>query len=80
MFKLATIAATLLAGLIHARQCDIMCMGIYSVDPVTCTCVPIKYMECHPQYGDNCKQPQKDIDMGRDWRRNPYRDDDWFMA
>ena len=37
-----------------AKRCDIMCMDIMSVDKETCTCVPIEWMECHPQYNKNC--------------------------
>ena len=31
-----------------AEECDMMCAMIYSFDPVTCSCVPIEWMECHP--------------------------------
>ena len=58
--------------------CDLFCIGIYSVDIENCECVPIKYMECHPQYNADCNQREYDISVGRDPSDNPYINDDWY--
>ena len=47
--SLAVLAATITTQA-FAQECDIICMGIYSIDEVACECVPIEWMECHPQY------------------------------
>ena len=51
--------------------CDLMCAAIYSFDPDTCDCVEIEWMECHPQYGEECNQYDKDVEMGRNPEQNP---------
>ena len=49
MKSFTTTAAILLAkASLAAAECDLMCIAIYSMDPVKCECVPIKFMECHP--------------------------------
>ena len=74
------IAAALFAASASAQECDSMCAMIYSVDPVTCMCVPISWMECHPQYNPapDCNQRDVDTSMGRDWMANPYMGDYWY--
>ena len=61
-----------------AAECDIMCAMIYSVDMDKCECVPISWMECHPQYGWGCDQRETDIKMGRNPDENPYRYEEWY--
>ena len=36
-------------------------------------------MECHPQYGeDDCNQYVRDVEIGRDPKKNPYRGESWY--
>ena len=67
---IASVAAVAMA---RASACDLICAAIYSVDPVACDCVPIEWMECHPQYRLDCNQRTYDIEHGRDPRDNPYQ-------
>ena len=57
-----------------------MCAMIYSVDSVNCECVPIAWMECHPQYNPSpdCNQRDIDIAMGRDFMQSPYMLEEWY--
>ena len=84
-----TAAMTLLAAAAQAEfsigwieplqpVCEIYCADIYSVDPDTCECVPFEWMECHPQYNEECNQYDKDEEMGRDPEQNPYQNEQWY--
>ena len=62
-------------GLVNMAQAacgGMMCAAIYNLDPNTCQCVPIEWMECHPQYNSKCNQWVTDEDKGRDPSKNPY--------
>ena len=74
------LAATMSAAVTMAQkeECDLMCMMIYSFDPETCACVPIEWMECHPQYNNNCSQLDYDYSKGRDYSANPYKKEEWY--
>ena len=52
---------------------------IYSFDRETCACIEIKYMECHPQYNNDCNQAKYDQQQGR-LTDNPYADEEWYQA
>ena len=62
-----------------AKRCNIGCIATMSVDEETCTCVPIMWMECHPQYNLNCNQSYYDLNAGRDPYQNPYKNDAWYF-
>ena len=67
----------------QAFACDLMCIAIYSVDPMTCSCVPIEWMECHPQYNfgqtnEICNQRKEDEMRGRNPDYNPYQNESWY--
>ena len=79
--------AALLGVLTYAKECDRMCAAIYSFDADTCSCVPIKGLECLPQYNLNCDQATYDREHGRiplDKEEQEigncenYCDEDWF--
>ena len=78
--------ASVLAIIGYAADCDIMCAAIYSVDSEKCECIPIEYMECHPQYWegkeDTCNQVSLDLayeqDFGRIAGYNPYQGQQWY--
>ena len=67
LFVVASFSATATA------VCDLMCAAIYSVDEENCKCVPIEWMECHPQYNENCNQYAYDKKAGRNPEKNPYK-------
>ena len=75
-------AAAIMATRAFATECDLMCAMIYSVDQETCKCVPIAWMECHPQYNpaSDCYQRQEDVNRGRNPEDNPYSNggDQWY--
>ena len=48
MMKYLIGASVALARVGAAKECDLVCAMIYSVDPESCACVPIEWMECHP--------------------------------
>ena len=72
LFVVASLSATVTA------VCDLMCAAIYSVDQENCKCVPIKWMECHPQYKENCNQYAYDKKASRDPEKNPFRKEKWY--
>ena len=78
--KTASFAALLATMATQApADCDLFCIAIYSVDVENCACVPIEWMECHPQYTeDGCNQKQLDISSGRDPDLNPYKTEEWY--
>ena len=43
-----------LAAAADAKKCDLICPMNYSIDLDACACVEKKYMECHPDYGNDC--------------------------
>ena len=47
-------ALSLLAAAAVAQKCDLICPMNYSIDLDACACVEKKYMECHPDYGNDC--------------------------
>ena len=81
--SLAVLAATITTQA-FAQECDIICMGIYSIDEVACECVPIEWMECHPQYHNgeqnpDCNQWEVDEEEDRLPWKNPYQDEEWYI-
>ena len=80
MMKTFTVGSlmTVMAVSSSAQECDLMCAMIYSLDQEACACVPIKWMECHPQYRLECDQRVYDTNQGRDPDQNPYSHDDWY--
>lgn len=59
-----------------------MCETNFEVDPVTCTCAPLNWMECEPGYKPtlDCNQWETDAMKGRDPRLNPFSDEDWYKT
>ena len=81
--RTATFAAAIVAIMSDAALgCDMMCAAIYSQDEF-CNCVPIAWMECHPQYNmgmlnQNCNQEKEDHYRERRPEDNPYKYDNWY--
>ena len=73
LFVVASLSATATA------VCNLMCAGIYTLDLEKCECVPIEYMECHPQYNVDCNQYAYDKKAGRDPNDNPYKSESWYQ-
>ena len=71
--KSATVISLLTTATFAQKfECQMMCAAIYSVDYESCSCVPIKFMECHPQYNNDCIQADYDEAHGRNPEKNPY--------
>ena len=82
--RTATFAAAIVAIMSDAALgCDMMCAAIYSQDEF-CNCVPIKWMECAPQYNGGklnqyCNQEKEDYIRDRRPEENPYKKDTWYI-